>query len=540
MTSLRESTLAEDSAREAARGKILDLFTLSEKTLSEEQILEESISKMAYEFLQTPQVSTDIDLKSLAGAFAESRIPADPSDADLYVKFISDNLVAHSINTASARYIGHMTSALPYFVRPLGKLMAALNQNPVKMETAKSFSLCERQVLAMMHRLLFDFPAEFYDFHMHKNESTLGMIASGGTEANTAALWCARNYLLGPDRGFEGVSQQGMEAALKDRDCDGAVIIGSELIHYSFDKAGDVLGIGARNVIRVGLDSKNRIDLNALIQSIEDCRKRNLRILAIIGIAGSTDCGAVDPLAEMAEIARPYNIHFHVDGAWGGALLFSKQHRHVLTGIEQADSVTIDGHKQLYLPMGIGVLLLRNSELAKVVEKQAQYVVRPRSFDLGRRTWSGSRPAVALFLHAALHIIGSSGYEFLVDEGMRKTRFLAHTIQSRPEFELLADPQMNILIYRFIPRELRADAGQGSLSKSANRVINEVNERLQKAQRQAGQTFVSRTTCFNTRYGSGFPIVSLRVVMANPLTTEADIEAVLEDQLRLGDQINIS
>ncbi len=538
MTSFEQSLRHAEAEHQETIDNLIELFGLSDDTLSLEQEVETTLSKLAHEFLRDARASTDIELAELARAFSDSRIPVDSTQIDSYINSISTNLIAHSNNTASPRYIGHMTSALPYFVRPLSKLVTAINQNPVKMETAKSFSPHERQVIAMMHRLLFDLPEEFYDLHIHRNESTLGMMSSGGTEANMAALWCARNHKLGPEPGFEGVSREGINATLKHYGFDGAVIIGSELIHYSFDKAGDVLGIGGRNVVRVALDGENRIRLDELRRVVAECKERNLCVLAIIGVAGSTDCGAVDPLEQMAAIAREFGIHFHVDAAWGGALLFSKSHRDILAGIEKADTVTIDGHKQLYLPMGTGLLLIRNPELAKVVEKKANYVIRPGSQDLGKRTWSGSRPAMVLFFHAALNIIGLRGYELLIDEGIRKAKYLAEAVERRPDFELLTRPQMNIMTYRFIPQQLRAKAVSGLLSDDENRFINKVNERLQKAQRQAGKSFVSRTTSFNTRYGVHLPIVGLRAVLANPLTTQADIDAVLEDQLSIGERLS--
>jgi glutamate decarboxylase len=84
-----------------------------------------------------------------------------------------------------------------------------------------------------------------------------------------------------------------------------------------------------------------------------------LHIIAIVGVAGTTDSGNIDSLLDIADIAQAANVHFHVDAAWGGPLVFSEQHGQKLVGIERADSVTIDGHKQLYLPMGIGMVFMR-------------------------------------------------------------------------------------------------------------------------------------------------------------------------------------
>lgn len=540
MNEQRISLSAEGSPAGSVREKLMGLFALSADARALEQQVEARVSELAHDFACNPRISTDIEVSRIVEASADYHLPSAPSDVRDYVEHIATNLVAHSINTASPRYIGHMTSALPYFVRPLGKLMTAINQNPVKMETAKSLTPYERQVMAMMHRLVFRMKDCFYDEHAHSRESTLGMMTTGGTEANLSALWCARNQSLRGDGDLPAVSKSGLIAALKARGYEGVAIVGAKSTHYSFQKATDVLGLGDDGLIRVAVDRDNRIDLRELRRVLERCREERLLVFALVGVAGATDSGAVDPLNDLADIAQEYGIHFHVDAAWGGALLFSERHRHILSGIERADSVTIDGHKQMYLPMGVGMLLLRDPRLARVIEKQAHYVVRSGSMDLGRRTLSGSRPATALFIHAALHIIGRQGYEFLVDEGMSKARYLADLIRTSLQFELLTEPQSNILLYRYLPESLRGQAARGALTEADHQRINQLTEQLQKAQRQRGCTFVSRTTTFNTRYGPDVGVVALRAVMANPLTTPTDINTVLQEQLEIAQRLDAS
>ena len=515
------------------------LFSCSEATVQAEQALEARVDAIAEAFLHTKMISTDLDLATIADQFTDSRIPFGSSEVDEYLKELTTQVVAHSIHTASPHYIGHMTSALPYFVRPLAKLMAAMNQNMVKVETAKTFTAYERQALAMLHRLIYNGSDEFYRQHVQANESTLGILTTGGTLANITALWCARNAALKPEADFAGVEQAGLPAALDFYGYKGAVIIGSSLMHYSFEKAAGLLGIGDRNLIRISVDRHHRIDLEVLQKTVEECRARKQLILAIVGIAGSTDSGSIDPLEEMSAIARKAKAHFHVDAAWGGPVLFSEQHRHKLAGIELADSVTIDGHKQLYLPMGMGMVLFRNPHLAELSEKNASYTVRKDSIDLGKRSLEGSRPGMVLFLQAALKLIGQQGYAALIDAGVQKTQYLAQQIQRHPEFELLLEPEMNLLLYRYIPEPFRQKVATDTLTTVDQQSINAFNELLQNAQRQAGNTFISRTTLLDSRYGQGQAIVALRAVIANPLTTEADIDLVLADQRQLATQLPV-
>jgi len=520
--------------------QVMQLFNLSSQSNSIEEHTNELVNQLSCIFLKEGDNNTNIDLNSLAANFCDSKIPSQPVDFENYLEYLSEYVVANSINTASPRFIGHMTSALPYFVRPLAKLMTVMNQNSVKVETAKSLSFYERQALAMMHRQIYNFPDNFYTKHIQNSQSTLGILSSGGTTANITAMWCARNAVLGAKNGFLGVEKEGLTAALNFYGYKGAAIIGSELMHFSFDKAADLLGIGDRGLIKVPVDSNNRVKLPSLRQAVAQCQEQNLCVIAIVGIAGTTDSGGVDSLSDIAEIAHAANIHFHVDAAWGGPLIFSRQHRHKLAGIEQADSVTIDGHKQLYLPMGIGMLFLREPQTAKVIEKQASYTMRKGSFDLGKRALEGSRPGMALFLHAGLNLIGSKGYEFLIDEGMRKTQYMTARICAMPEFELLAEPDTNLIVYRYIPEQLREATDQQKLTEIDNLQISQFNQQLQKMQRQANRTFISRTTKTIICCGKQIPIIALRAVIANPLTTEVDIDAVLNDQSQIAANISLS
>jgi glutamate decarboxylase len=536
MPSVQDTCFRSEALRnepEVIREGLNQLFGNSDEVIASEQDIEARVSRIVNDFLLERSANSEVEFQSLQSNFKQSRIPVDPACAESYLDYLASNVISHSTRTASPRFIGHMTSALPYFVRPLAKLMTAMNQNVVKTETSKAFTPYEREALAMVHRLIYNFSDSFYDQHIQQRESTLGMIVSGGTVANITALWCARNSALRARNEFTGIENEGLLAALKIYGYTDAVVIGSALMHYSFEKAADTMGIGTRNIIKLPVDSANRINLQALRRAVTDCQARNKLVIAIVGIAGTTDFGSIDPLSEMAEIAGEANIHFHVDAAWGGPVLFSERYQHKLAGLDKADSVTIDGHKQLYLPMGIGMVVLRDPHKASFIEKQARYIVRPGSYDLGKRSLEGSRSGMALFLHAALNIVGRKGYEFLIVESIRKAQYMADSIRARPEFELLTEPEINILTYRYIPESFREKAEKRELTDADNHEINSFNVGLQRAQREAGRTFVSRTMWNTNQHELDSSIVALRVVIANPLTTESDIDVVLNDQMEI-------
>ena len=172
--------------------------------------------------------------------------------------------------------------------------MTALNQNMVKTETSKSFTPLERQVIAMLHHLVYRRSAQFYTQWMHDSTAALGVFCSGGTLANITALWAARNSLLA-DKDGTSVRELGVSAALQQRGLQGLVVLVSRLGHYSLAKAVDLLGIGRAALLAVATDSRDRISSKDLLTHIRQLRARKMGIVAIVGIAGSTETGSVDP-----------------------------------------------------------------------------------------------------------------------------------------------------------------------------------------------------------------------------------------------------
>ena len=411
--------------------------------------------RLADAFVNSERITRTTSFADLRRQRADPGIPEDPSSPVDYVKSLEAGVIPDSINVSSPAFIGHMTSALPYFMRDLARVVVALNQNTVKLETSKCVSALERERLAKLHWLVFARDDRFYAERIQDPASTLGVVTSGGTAANITALWCARNAGLPAQGDFAGVEAEGLAAGLQHYGYSGAAFIGSEMMHYSFQKAAAVLGIGCRNLLRMPVNERHEVSLHAVRRALARCRQRGIFVVALVGVAGTTESGAIDPLQGLAELAREQHIHFHVDAAWGGALLLSRALAPKLCGIELADTVTLDGHEQLYTPVGTGIGLLRNGSLAAVIDKHAGYVIRRGSHDLGRRSLEGSRPANALYLHASLTILGRRGFELLLEENVGKIRYMFERIQARTEFGPLIHPRMNILVYRYLPQWAR-------------------------------------------------------------------------------------
>ncbi len=214
--------------------------------------------------------------------------------------------------------------------------------------------------------------------------------------------------------------------------------------------------------------------------------------------------------------------------------MLSERERGRFAGIERADSVVIDAHKQFYVPMGAGMVLFRDPAWTHEIIQHANYIVRKGSVDLGRHTLEGSRGAAALMLYANLHLLGRKGLARLIDTGIDNAKFFAALIAQQPDFELDSAPQLCILTYRYVPAAVRAALPLASAAKreALLQALDALTISIQEMQREAGHSFVSRTQLTSAQW-DGRAIAVFRVVLANPDTTHEILRHILEEQREL-------
>ncbi len=478
-------------------------------------------------------VTEAISLKDLTNLYKDTVISPHPEKklADV-ISDIIEGIAPRAVNVASPYFVGHMTAAIPFFMVHLKAIVAALNQNVIKLETSKVLSVLEKQVLAKIHRLIYKNSEGFYQTHVQSTDTSLGSFTTGGTTANLTALWVARNLLLKPFDGFKGVEARGIVEALGAYNMKRAVILASPRGHFSLKKAGGILGIGHQNVIPVDVDARHRLDAVKLNQTICELKqKADTGIVAVVGIAGATETGIVDPLDAIADVCGEHGIHFHVDAAWGGPVMLSERYAHKLKGIERGDSVTIDGHKQFYMPMTCGMVYFRDPLAMDAIAYHANYVNRQGSVDLGIKTLEGSREANSLILDSSLKIMGTRGYGLMVDHGIETAREFSMAIGSRVMFEVVTEPELNILTYRILPPWIREQIMSGSAQeiKQLEEGVDQLNIRVQRQQREAGKSFVSRTRIRRSLEDMKGQVV-LRAVIMNPMTDIKILNEVLDEQ----------
>jgi len=510
----------------------------------------DALLNLIHEFFQEKGgIHSAISLPDLSKIFSDIDPPTDPELIKDVLYEIKQKIIPHSVKVGNPYYIGHMTSAVPYFMILMEMIIAALNQNQIKIETAKASSFVEREFLSWMHRLVFNRSNDFYARNIQNHEVALGNVTVDGTIANLTALWVAREKAFPRSKRFHGIAREGVPSALAYYGYSSAVVLVSRLGHYSLDKAMDILGLGSKNLIRIPVNGESQVDTKKLEAKIRELTSGNKRckIIAIVGIAGTTETGNIDDLKLLREAAAECGAHYHVDAAWGGATLLSRRYRHFLKGIELADSVTIDAHKLFYTPMSMGMCLFRSEKDLSCVKYAASYVLRKSSVDQGRFTVEGSRKFDVLKPWAALKVLGTDGFQILFDHAFNLTADMNQLVTASENFEPLNNPQLFIHVYRFVPaavhdtlNSLAASQKQKSARTRANKKMHEINSMLNqlnidlhRAIRAEDSSFVSRTTLITTRYAPS-RIVVLRSVTVNPLTTRAILEEILTKQEAMG------
>ncbi|MBN1903749.1 MAG: aminotransferase class V-fold PLP-dependent enzyme [Deltaproteobacteria bacterium] len=506
-------------------------------------------------FQEKGGIHSSATLPDLSNIFSETSIPDSPLLIKDVLSEIKLKVIDHSVKVGNPYYIGHMTSAVPYFMILLEMIIAALNQNQVKIETARASSFVERELVAWVHNLIFNKKPNFYEKNIHNPKVSLGNVTSDGTLSNVTALMVAREKAFPPDGDFPGFRVAGAVSALRHYGYSRGVILVSTRGHYSITKAANILGIGESNVINIPVDMNNRIDIKKLLLRVKKFNKSKgkdrTKIISIIGIAGTTETGNIDDLEALAEISQESSTHFHVDASWGGPALLADEYRPVFKGIEKADSVAFDSHKLLYCPASMGLAIFKSEKDLGYIKHSSRYIIRKNSVDTGRFTLEGSRPFACLKPWASLKIIGSKGYGLLFRHARNSTDYFKEILDSCGNFETLNNPDLFILNYRFIPEQVqnqiviwkksRTQSGKKEKKtetriQKTNRLINSLNIKLHRALRKDDTTFVSRTTLESTIYRPQ-NIVVLRAVLINPLTEKETLDEIKDTQNRIGLQM---
>ena len=335
-----------------------------------------------------------------------------------------------------------------------------------------------------------------------------GVFTSGGTQSNLMGLLLARNRHVAEAYGRDP------QAAGLPREADDMRILCSEAAHFTAEQAAAQLGLGEDAVVHVATDDRRWMRPEALDAALDDLTDRGLDPFAVVGTAGTTDFGAIDPLSALADRAEDRDLWFHVDAAYGGALALSDAHCDRLAGVDRADSLAVDFHKLFYQPLSCGAFLVRDGDEFRRIARNAAYL-NPEGDDapnLVAKSVQTSRRFDAFKPYLTLRALGRERLADLVESTLRLADDVADRIAADPALELAADPSLNTVVFRCDPDRDHPSLDDGEWADRLNR---EVRERLL----DDGAAVVARTEVDGRTY--------LKFTLLNPLATVADAADVL-------------
>ncbi|MEU9635312.1 lysine decarboxylase DesA [Streptomyces tendae] len=322
-----------------------------------------------------------------------------------------------------------------------------------------------------------------------------GVFTSGGTQSNLQALLLAR------------------EEAKAESFAD-LRIFASEVSHFSVKKSAKLLGLSPDAVVSIPVDRDKRMQTVALARELERCTQDGLVPMAVVATGGTTDFGSIDPLPEIAGLCEQYGVWMHVDAAYGCGLLASLKYRDRITGIEQADSVTVDYHKSFFQPVSSSAVLVRDAATLRHATYHAEYLnprrmVQERIPNQVDKSLQTTRRFDALKLWMTLRVMGADGIGELFDEVCDLAAEGWKLLAADPRFDVVVRPSLSTLVFRYIPADVTDPAG-----------IDRANLYARKALFASGDAVVAGTKVAGRHY--------LKFTLLNPETTTADIAAVLD------------
>ncbi len=348
-------------------------------------------------------------------------------------------------------------------------------------------------------------------------QSTMGILVSGGSVATLTCLAVARQHCSETD-GWN-VRRDGLSGDRR------MLTYLTEQTHSSVRKAVELLGLGSASIRVVPTDDELRMDAGALERMVAQDRAAGARPFCVVATAGTTNTGAVDPLAEVARVAHASNMWMHVDGAYGAVAALHPELKETFAGLAQADSITMDPHKWLSVPIECGCALVRDRELMRrtfslvppyLQTEEGKGVGGPPSYaEFGIQQTRGFR---ALKVWMVLRHAGRQGIVDLVTRNIALARKLAELVDETPGLRLVTRPQLAVVSFQYVPSE---DA-------DTNRV-NAVNRALEHALQTDGRTFVTGTVL-----GDQFV---LRASVLHYATTEEDLRDLVRTVCRIGAEV---
>ncbi len=410
-------------------------------------------------------------------------------------------VMAQSMHIHHPKYVGHQVSP-PLPVAALSGLVSAfLNNGMAVYEMGPVASVIERIVIKETA------------MSIGYSEAAGGFLTSGGTLSNLTALLAARQAKTGYASPRRDSWQQGTQQPL--------ALLVSEEAHYCIDRAVRVMGWGEVGVIKVPVDEHFRMCSDQLEVYYQQAQAAGKQVIAVVGSACTTSTGSYDPLEAIAAFCKQRDLWFHVDGAHGAPAAFSIKYKHLVKGLAQADSVTIDYHKMMLTPALTTALLFKDEQTSyQTFSQQAAYLLSDQQgewFNSGKRAFECTKRMMSIQVYAIMRTYGKQIFAQNVTYLYDLAQTFTQQIRQRNNFQLALPAQSNIVCFRYAPAHTATDK------------LSELNAQIRQAMVEDGEFYLVQTSLKGQLY--------LRTTLMNPFTTEAILAQLLDKVEKIGNDL---
>ncbi|WP_148571179.1 pyridoxal phosphate-dependent decarboxylase family protein [Nocardioides caldifontis] len=444
--------------------------------------IRDGVEHVARHLVEAGAPTTGPDVERLAKRVADVDLDAPVDDVRSALDELSSLYLDDAVWFHHPRYVAHLNCPVVIPALLAEVVVSAVNSSLDTWDQSAGGTLVERRLV--------DWTAA----RLGLGADADGVFTTGGTASNLQALLLARGETVAATR-----------APLSR-----LRVLASADAHFSVEKAADVLGLGREAVVRVPVDRHHRMEPVALERELLRCLADGAVPMAVVATAGTTDFGVIDPLAEIAATCARHRVWLHVDAAFGGGLLASRRRRHLLDGIERADSVTVDFHKTFFQPVSSSAVLVRDGRTLRHVTMHAEYLnprtaVVPNQVDKSMQT---TRRFDALKLWLTLRLMGADAVGELFDAAIDAAHTLYDALADDPDLEMAAAPELSTLVLRYRPAEMPVG------------VADELNPRIRRALFERGDAVVAGTKVDGHSW--------LKLTLLNAATTHAQLLEVVE------------
>lgn len=348
-------------------------------------------------------------------------------------------------------------------------------------------------------------------------EGTSGVFTSGGTQSNLMGVLLARDWAIAKHWKNEDGSEWSVQRDGIPADAMKKVkVICSENAHFSVQKNMAMMGMGFQSVVTVPSDANAQMDVAALEQTLAQLKAEGKITACIVATAGTTDAGAIDDLKAIRKLADEYQAWLHVDAAWGGALLLSKDYRHFLDGIELTDSITLDFHKHFFQTISCGAFLLKDPANYRFIDYKADYLNSEYDEEHGvpnlvAKSLQTTRRFDALKLWFTVEALGEELYASMIDHGVKLTKEVEQYINDTASLEMLVPSQFASVLFRVVPEDYPAE------------FVNALNQNVADELFARGEANIGVTKVGNKQ--------SLKMTTLSPIATLENVKALLSQVL---------